>query len=129
MYIKTALNINLSIDEFRHELGRQKKRYLLFNELPADKVYLQFEGKLAGELRVWNACIRTIEEYARVHHVESDPEQFIDIQIKNACYLIEIALNIKQIDRAAVESTIIMIRKYKRLQPGRHHYGVRSKTQ
>lgn len=129
MCIEDLLNVSLSIDELRHELGKQKKMYLLFSELPADKVYLQFEGKLSAEPRVWNACIRTMKEYSRTHRVGSDPGQFIDIQIKNACYLIEIALNIEQIDRAAVESTIIMIRKYKRLQPGRHQYGLRSKTQ
>ncbi len=129
MCINTVLKTSLSIDELRHKLSVQKASFLLYSKLPAEKIYLQFEGKLSGKTIVWNACIRTINDYARMHQVADDPKQFIDIKIKKNDYLIEIALNIEQIDRAVIERTIIMIRKYKQLHVGRHEYGVRSKTQ
>jgi hypothetical protein len=117
-----------SIDDFRSELRAQKKPYLISHQLPANKVYFQFEGKLNGRTVIWNTCLRTMENYSLEYVLDEDPMQFIDIQLKNECYILEIALNIRQIDQAIIESTIVMIRKYKRLQIGRHEYGVRSKT-
>jgi len=125
---KASIKVGSSIDEFRASLVKQNKFYLLATEMPANKVYLQFEGVLNKKAVVWHTCIRTIDEYAEQHFVESDPKQFIDIKIDNKNYLLEIALNIQQIDKAVIERTIIMMRKYKRLQPGRHEYGARSKT-
>jgi len=110
-------------------LKDQQRPYLLLGDLPSNKVYIQFEGKLDGKSVVWNACIRTIEEYALSHEVSEDPKQFIDITIDHGVYKLEIGLNIKLIDAATIERTIIMIRNYKRLQPGRHEYGARSKTE
>jgi len=60
--------------------------------------------------------------------VAEDPKQFIDIEIEGKVYKVTVALNLKQFDQAAVERTIIMVRKYKRLQLGRHEYCARSKT-
>lgn len=110
-------------------LKEHKCPYLLSGDIPSNKVYIQFEGKLDGKSVVWNACIRTIEEYALSHEVSEDPRQFIDISIENDVYKLEIGLNIELIDAATIERTIIMIRNYKRLQPGRHEYGARSKTE
>ncbi len=118
-----------SINEFRAELKKQNKPYLILNELPANKVQVQFEGKMQGENVVWNACFQTIEAYAKTHAVAEDPKQFIKIEIENKVYKIQVALNLKQFDQAAVERTIIMVRKYKRLQLGKHEYGARSKTE
>jgi len=117
-----------SIDDFRLELSMQNKAFLLFTDLPAEKVFLQFEGKLENIPVVWNACIRTVEEYSREHPVSDDPHQFIDIKVENEVYNLEIALNIKQINQAVIEGTIIMIRKYKNLRPGCHEYCVRSRV-
>lgn len=44
-------------------------------------------------------------------------------------YQLEVGLNVKQIDKAVIERTIIMIRQYRRLQSGCHEYGVRSKLE
>lgn len=116
------------VKELRAQLKTQGKEYLLMSELPALKVYLQVEGVFAGELVVWNMCIRTIEEYSKNNSITDDPQQFINIEQKDETYHIEIGLNVKLIDQPVVERTIIMIRKYKRLFLGRHEYGARSKT-
>jgi len=110
-------------------LSQQKKSYLLEGGLPGQSVSLQFEGVFGGENVIWHASLSIMQEYAKYNVVSDDPEQFIDIQLINDVYQVKIVLNVKQIDRAVVESTIIMIRKYKRLQFGRHQYGVRSKTE
>jgi len=117
----------LSIDEFRKVLSIQNTSYLLLTEIPANKVFVQFEGRFENKPVVWNACIRTVEDYSRNHPVSEDPSQFIDIKKEHNIYNLEIALNIYQIDQAVIERTIIMIRKYKKLKPGRHEYCVRSK--
>jgi len=129
MCINKTLNISLSVDELENELCVQGQSFLVSGKLPAAKVYVQFTGNFAGKAIVWNACIYTINEYAKRHEVADDPKQVIDIQLEKECYLIDIALNIEHINKAAIERTIIMIRKYKRLRIGRHEYGVRSKTE
>jgi len=115
--------------EFRQVIKMQEKTFILHTTLPSDKVYLEFEGVLDNKPVLWHACIRTMQEYANHHSVSSDPRQFINIGVLNDVYKLEVGLNIDQIDQSAVERTIIMIRKYKRLCSGRHEYGARSKTE
>jgi len=129
MCISNVLNISLSVDELENELSTQLQSYLVYSELPAAKAYVQFTGEFESRVVVWNACIRTVKEYAKHHEVADDPKQVIDIWIEEGSYLIDIALNLEQINRAVIERTIIMVRKYKRLRKGRHEYGVRSKTE
>jgi len=117
-----------NVHEFRDILTRKSLPYILMGQLPSAKVYLQVEGVFNSEEVVWNMCIRTIEDYAKENEVGIDPQQYIDIQCNNRVYQVEIGLNINEIDRPAIERTIIMIRKYKRLKLGRHEYGARSKT-
>jgi len=129
MCIHKVLNISLSVDELENELSTQPQSYLVFGELPAAKVYVQFTGNFEGKSVVWNTCISTLKEYAKSHEVADDPKQVIDIRLEEGSYLVEIALNLEHINRATIERTIIMVRKYKRLRTGRHEYGVRSKTE
>jgi len=117
------------IDKLREILVNEEKEYRLLSELPAGRAYVQFEGRFMGKDVVWNMCLFTMDEYALSHKVTDDPQQFIDIKNENDTYSIDIGLNIRQIDLAAIERTIIMVRKYKRLRIGRHEYGARSKTQ
>jgi len=117
------------LNEFRRVLKIQEKPFLLHTILPSDKVYIEFEGVLDNEPVVWHACIRTMQEYASHHTTPADPMQFINIEVLNGVHKLEVGLNISQIDQSAVERTIIMVRKYKRLRLGRHEYGARSKTE
>lgn len=117
-----------AVDELNKLLRSHNKAYILASAIPARKVYIQFEGRLKNQSVVWNACIRTIEEFSQSQAVADDPKQFIDIQLQGDIYMLEVGLNVQQIDQATIERTIIMIRNYKRLQPGRHEYGAQSKT-
>jgi|GEM_PF-638199 len=114
------------IHSFRQRLNAEAKAYILHTELPSAVVELAFEGQLEGRPVVWNACICSIRAGAE-GSVEADPKQFIDIHRQGPVYFLRVGLHIEQIDRAAVERTIIMIRKYRNLQLGRHEYGRLSK--
>lgn len=116
------------IQQLHKALQKTDKDYLLHGSLPANRIELTFEGTFNQQPVVWNASISTMAEYARHHVVAEDPKQFIDIRQVNDTYCIDICLNINQLDKAAVERTIIMVRKYKRLRLGKHEYGARSKT-
>jgi hypothetical protein len=104
------------------------EEYLLESELPASKVYIKFTGMFYGESVVWNACIQTIDDYSQYNETAKDPMQFIEIDVENGVYFLQVGLNVALIDKPTIERTILMIRNYKRLHQGRHEYGARSKT-
>jgi len=104
--------------------------YELVKRISDDCVYIRFTGPFNDAQVVWNAKIQTLQ--AKFRHHKNDVEagidqtsfkQSIDISEKDNSYNIDIALNLKEIDEAAIKRTIIMIRKYKRLHPGHHEYG------
>ena len=119
----------IEVSEFRHKLKTSGRAFILESDVPADKVYLQFEGVLDGVVVIWHACVQTIKEYSLSNPVDYDPKQFINIELVDGLHKLDVALNLKQIDLPALERTIIMIRKYKRLALGYHEYGARSKTE
>jgi len=117
-----------NIEIFNTLLHENHQEYLLLGDLPSENVKVVFTGGFNGIQVVWNACVRTIQDYALHHEVTEDPMQFIDISHKDDVYWLEVGLNVSVIDKAMIERTIIMIRNYKRLDFGRHEYGARSKT-
>lgn len=119
----------LEVHEFRYKLKASKQDYILESDVPANKVYLQFEGFFDGSVVIWHTCVQTVKEYSLSNPVDDDPKQFINIELVDGLYKLDIALNLQQIDLPALERTIIMIRKYKRLDLGCHEYGARSKTE
>ena len=121
------LNNTITVEALRRSLKDKEQSYLLFSNLPASRAKLQFEGVLNNKAVVWDACVRTIDDYALNNEVAPDPKQIINVAIVNGRYKLEVALHMKQIDSAVLERTIIMIRKYKALKVGFHEYGARSK--
>ncbi len=117
------------VNKLRDLLNKLETQYLQHGVIPSTKIHVQFEGKFRGVDVVWNAYIQTVEDYSVQNEVSQDPLQFINVHIEEGVHYIDIALNIPLINRAVIEQTIIMIRKYRRLQIGRHEYGARSKTQ
>lgn len=115
-------------EQLRESLRGTGKDYLVHGNLPAEKVDVTFEGTFEKAPVIWNACVMTMNEYARHHEVDEDPRQFIEINRVDGNYVINICLNVSLIDQAVIEKTIIMVRKYKRLHMGKHEYGARSKT-
>jgi len=101
---------------------------LIESTLPASRVYVKFTGNFHGQEVVWNACVQTIDDYSQYNETASDPMQFIEIDVEDGVYFLQVGLNVALIDKPTVERTILMIRNYKRLHQGRHEYGARSKT-
>ena len=111
-----------------------KIEYKLQQRHSADHVEVEFSGTLHNQPVTWHAHIRTLHDYC-LHELTSSREHdsntsgiihiqpFIDISIENNIHRLTVALNLPVIDDAAILRTIIMIRQYKRLKPGRHQYG------
>ena len=107
--------------------------YKLLERHSADHVELQFNGTLQKRAVVWHAHIHTLRDYCLHELLMSQTgiqqpasiqaQPFIYINIQNNVHSLTAALNLPAIDEAAILRTIIMIRQYKRLQPGRHQYG------
>ena len=112
--------------------GNPKPDYTLQQRFSPEHVALLFEGVLIGQPVTWHAHIRTLKDYCQEqlrNSQQAQPETsiqaqpFIEITIKNHVHQLMVALNLPVIDEPAIMRTIIMIRQYKRLQPGRHQYG------
>jgi len=92
-----------------------------------DYAKIEFEGILFSKPVVWHAEIRTLSYQCELDNRKSgEIQQFIEIpqaDIKNEAANIVLGLNIKQINKAAILSSIILIRQYKNLRPGIHRYG------
>ncbi len=116
------------IEKLRKILIKQNQPFLLNSQLPSPCAQLQFEGIFNGVPVVWNARVRTMDDCMLQHTDDNiDPKQYIKIKASNEGYQLEVGLHVRQIDLAVLERTIIMIRKYKRLQIGCHLFGAKSK--
>ena len=107
------------------ELGRD---HLLVNRLSDEHVHIKFIGYFQKQQLVWHAVIRTMHDYYESELKKTSDDkfelrQFIDIEKKDDGYRINLVLNLDKIDEAAIQKSIIMVRKYKRLSLGRHEYG------
>lgn len=106
--------------------GHHDTRYTLLQRHSAEYVEINFRGTLLNQPVTWHAHIRTLRDDSFHNMNTSGPIQaqpYIDVGIRNGIHSITIALNLPVIDEAAILGTIIMVKQYKRLQSGRHHYG------
>ena len=107
------------------ELGRD---HLLVNRLSDEHVHIKFIGYFQEQQLVWYAVIRTMHDYYESELKKTfddgvELRQFIEIDKRVDGYRISLVLNLDKIDEAAIQKSIIMVRKYKRLSLGRHEYG------
>ena len=76
---------------------------------------------------VWDTTLLTLAHYHTGQPKSAQPTvrtAFMEIGDETACgRAIHVALDIPHIDEPAILRTIIMIRHYKRLRPGRHEFG------
>jgi hypothetical protein len=86
-----------------------------------------FTGRYQNKEIVWDATLLTLAHYHAEQPESAQPTvrtAFLEIGDETACgRAIRVALDIPRIDEPAILRTIIMIRNYKRLQPGRHEFG------
>lgn len=86
---------------------------------PGDGSYqiIRFHGPFQG---------RTIRWLARIQAQGRGQRSYISIGNINADDAeIEVGLPVVSIDTPTIKKTIVMIRQYKRLRPGRHEFGIR----
>lgn len=109
--------------------SEQNSAYRLVQRHSNEHVEIEFSGTLSGQTVIWHASIRTLHDYylslARSTQTTGtiQAKQFIDIEEHATTPRLCVGLNLPVIDDAAILRTIIMIRQYKRLRPGRHEYG------
>lgn len=123
-------SIEQQVNKFSTSLAEKDMQYELVERQSDCCVKIRFPGVYNGVEVIWNARIQTLQDKLRSNQKDksSDKEacslhQSIMISETVQGYSIDIALNLKEIDVAAIKRTIIMIRKYKRLHPGLHEYG------
>jgi hypothetical protein len=111
--------------EFEQQLANQQKKFELLTPLGAATCHFRCTGPFQGELIIWDAYLQTLSYYVR-NHARHNPSvrQFIEVgDMGEHGRLIRIGLNLPIIDEPVILKTLIMIRQYKRLAPGRHEFG------
>ena len=95
-----------------------------------DSVQIRFIGNFEGHPVIWEATIMALEYRHATHRPGKSPDpgkQFIEVDDHaGEIRRIRVGLQLDSIDEQAIRKTIIMIRKYKRLQTGRHVFSYRS---
>ena len=116
-------------DVFNACLEESDSNYIeLCGDPDLQQVHIRFTGRLQGVTVVWNCQIVTLKEEARRLAERGAGEvtlkRFIEIgKPAETGMPLRVGLNVRQIDAPVIRKTIIMIRNYKNLQPGRHEYG------
>lgn len=81
------------------------------------RVRLRFDGRFQGRSVRWDATLETLQASAQ-------PRNYIEIGEEGpAGRRLHVGLDVPLIDLPTVRKTVVMIRNYKRLQPGRHEFG------
>jgi hypothetical protein len=88
---------------------------------------IRFDGPFQGTQVTWEVTVMTL-----AHHAGGLPRdvqgrglrQHIDVApVKDGRGQITVVLALPRIDLPALRKTVIMVRQWKRLGPGRHEYG------
>ena len=101
--------------------------YEALEPLGGQTARIRCTGTLQGTTIIWEVRLMTLRHYyqtlskaERRHGIR----QFIEVEpLSDGVSSATIGLNLSRIDEPAVLKTIIMLRQWKRLKPGRHRYG------
>jgi hypothetical protein len=100
--------------------------HLLAPPQPGQARFL-FSGVFQNQNIVWDATLLTLAHFHAAQPQSAQPvvrSAFLEIGGETARgRAIRVALDIPRIDEPAILRTIIMVRNYKRLHPGRHDFG------
>ena len=101
--------------------------FSLLAPLDSGQVRFSFTGKFLNQEIIWDTTLLTLTHYHADQPQSAQPvvrTAFLEIGGETARgRAIRVALDIPRIDEPAILRTIIMIRHYKRLRPGRHEFG------
>ncbi len=111
--------------EFEQQLASHRQKFELLSPLGESCCHIRFTGPFQGKLVLWDAYLQTLSYYVRNQPSPLESaRQFIEVDdVSELGRLIRIGLNVSIIDEPVILKSLIMIRQYKRLAPGRHEYG------
>ncbi len=112
-------------------LARTGLPYQTLSPLGGASAQVRFLGVFQGQAVAWDAQILTLGAYdqEQMRRAPTPPRErtwqaFIEIGTPAEHGVpLRVGLAVPQIDAATVLRTIVMIRNYKRLRPGRHEFG------
>lgn len=114
--------VSADVAAWRQQLATRNLDYLCSPEPPGNQISVRFIGRFDGEEIVWDMTLRTLGH--RPSKESGPTRQFMEIADANdGSRRIEVALAVPVIDHPTIAKTIVMIRNYKRLRPGRHEWG------
>jgi hypothetical protein len=103
-------------------------RYNLLTPPESSQARFAFTGSFQNQEIRWDTTLITLAHYHAEQPGSAQPvvrTAFLEIGGETAHgRAIRVALDIPVIDEAAILRTIIMLRNYKRLHPGRHEFGI-----
>ncbi len=101
--------------------------YEALEPLGGQSTRVRFTGIVGRSSVVWDARVMTLQHHCRSltpQERRAGVRQFLAVgPILEGAASVIVALNLSRIDEPAVLKTIIMLRQWKRLKPGRHEYG------
>ena len=105
--------------------------YLCASAVGDTAVRVFFLGRFKNRTVVWDTTIYTLKRYHQAHTSASVSPQrsfsarpFMEIMGSiDGSLRLKVGLDLPAIDEPTIKKTIIMIRNYKRLKPGRHEWG------
>jgi len=98
------------------QLAEQGREFLIDEWTGSGEARIRFIGQFEGEPVVWKARLRALAP-------DGTGPQYLDIGPAEADGRpIEIGLAVPAIDEAVMLKTLIMVRNYRRLCPGRHEF-------
>jgi hypothetical protein len=111
--------------QFEQQLASRQQSYELLTPLDQAHCRFRFSGPFQGEKIIWDAYLQTLAYYISTHDTAGrGVRQFIDVGEAGECgRVIRIGLNLPLIDHPSILKTLVMIRQYKRLAPGRREFG------
>jgi hypothetical protein len=102
-------------------------QYRLLAPPQPEQARFHFSGVFQNHNIVWDATLLTLAYFHAQQPQSAQPvarTAFLEIGGDTAHgRAIRVALDIPRIDEPAILRTIIMVRQYKRLHPGRHEFG------
>ena len=110
---------------FEQQLASQQQPYELLTPLGQAYCRFRFSGPFQGEQIIWDADLQTLAYYVTKHDRDNrGVRQFIDVgNLGERGRQLSIGLNLPLIDHPSILKTLVMIRQYKRLAPGRREFG------
>jgi hypothetical protein len=97
--------------------------YSILDASPPDWVRIAFDGAFQGRAVRWEATVLTLRA---AEHRSGAPQRrrFIDVHsVEAGRGQVTVGLDVPAVDPPTLLKTVVMLRQWKRLGPGRHEFG------